>query len=120
MINVLLIEDDSALQQAFALTLGFQGYKVVTAGNGQEGLERLQEYTPDIILLDVIMPIMDGVEFLENAHLDGSIPVITFSNLSGEKKKSDMAQLGSIKHVLKSDVSPKDLDILIRDVLKKK
>lgn len=117
--HVLLIEDDPTLQQAFALVLRFQGYDVETAGNGEEGLRKLKLSTPHIILLDIVMPVMDGLTFLQKANLRGKIPVITFSNLSDTTKTEGMARLGSVRHVLKSNVAPRDLDLLIKEVLGK-
>lgn len=120
MVQVLLIEDDEVLRQAFELALSLMGYGVETAHNGKEGLAKLRKGKPDIILLDIVMPIMDGVAFLEKAKLGRDTPVITFSNLSDETKTSKMTALGACRHVLKSNVAPRDLDALIKEVLRDK
>jgi two-component system alkaline phosphatase synthesis response regulator PhoP len=63
--KVLIVDDEPDLVQTLQDRLEMNGYSIVTAGNGREGLERALEEKPDIILLDVIMPIMDGLQMLE-------------------------------------------------------
>jgi CheY-like chemotaxis protein len=77
--RVLLVDDDDDLREALCDILTFGGYEVVGVGNGDEALAWLQGHRPDLILLDLMMPGMSGVEFME--RLDGArdIPVLVFS-----------------------------------------
>ena len=62
--SVLVIDDEDAVREAVAEALKREGYDLVFAGNGQDGLSRIQERTPTVIILDLRMPVMDGLEFL--------------------------------------------------------
>ncbi len=80
--SALIIEDDPDTTKLFATTLGEHGLDVRTAGNGREGLERLAESVPSVIVLDLMMPVMDGFVFLEHVQLNpawNQIPVIILS-----------------------------------------
>ncbi len=80
--TVLVVDDDANTRRALGFTLGCEGYHVIEAGDGREGLERLEEELPDLILLDVMMPKMGGLEFLaamQQSHEYRRIPVIILS-----------------------------------------
>ncbi len=80
--NVLIVDDDDNLRSFVRATLEVDGYTVREAASAEEGLERLEEEPPDLILLDVMMPQMDGWEMLrrvQERHGVGTIPVIMFS-----------------------------------------
>lgn len=72
--SVLVIDDEDAVREAVAEDLKREGYDLVFAGNGQDGLSRLQERTPTVIILDLRMPVMDGLEFLSNIRLKPTDP----------------------------------------------
>ncbi len=61
--RVLVVEDDTALRDTVATILSLEGYRVAVAAHGQEALDRIQEGEPDVILLDIWMPVMNGIEF---------------------------------------------------------
>jgi CheY-like chemotaxis protein len=80
--KILLVEDDDSIRQGLSEILEIEGYLVIEARNGEEGLERLWEDVPDLVLLDLRMPVMDGLEFkkIMDSHPGRSaIPVIAFS-----------------------------------------
>jgi DNA-binding response OmpR family regulator len=80
--KILIVEDDESIRDGLADVLEQEGYKVVTAPNGEIGLERLWEDQPDLVILDLLMPVMDGFEFkkIMDSHRDRrAIPVIVFS-----------------------------------------
>lgn len=100
--TILIIEDDSDFQDIYQLYLQGESYRVLTATNGKEGLGVLEKETPDIIILDLIMPVMDGEEFyvcLREQEKWRRIPVIIAS--VNEKMPPRITELGGIAGSLK-------------------
>lgn len=96
--TILVVEDDLDVQEALALLLREQGFDVVTASNGQEGLERLRE-RPDtrIILLDLMMPVMDGATFRQHQLDDRALARIPFILLTARTNCEQVATaLGAV------------------------
>jgi len=92
---VLIVDDDELLRQYLRVNLELEGYSVVEAGSGDEGLAAIDEEPPDLILLDVMMPKVDGWEMLrrmQERHGIGSIPVIMFSSKSEESAEEAAAR----------------------------
>jgi len=117
--KILIIEDEPMLQEAYRHVLTFTGYKVVVAGDGNEGLELLKKHRPKVILLDVLMPHLDGRDFLKQAGIRKHYPetrVIACSNLSDQKTSDFMLEHGADRVVLKSDLSPSQLVELIEEL----
>lgn len=117
--TILVVEDEPMLQEAYKHVLTFKGYTVFTADNGLEGLERLEAERPDIILLDVLMPRLDGIGFLQRADIPNRYPgtkVIACSNLSDQITAGKLAKLGTDRQVLKSDLSPTQLVALVEEL----
>lgn len=106
--KILVAEDDAFLANAYKVKLTKAGYEVVVAADGQEALEALKNFTPDIILLDLIMPIKDGFSTLEELKKlpeFTKIPVLIASNL-GQPEDIDRAmKLGAIDFIIKSEMS---------------
>lgn len=118
--RVLIVEDEETLRRAYKTILTKEDYKVAEASNGREALKILKEFKPDLILLDILMPVMDGHTFLQKAKLKEIYPhvkVIAFSNLSNQQKLEEMETLGICRYALKSSMSPKQLVDLIKEVL---
>jgi CheY-like chemotaxis protein len=114
--KILIIEDDTFFQKFYSTKLLEQGFEVVIASNGQQGLEKLQTFTPDIILLDIIMPVMDGFEVLEELSKNEvfrRIPVLVFSTLGQESDIEKAMRLGATGYVNKSFF---DLDNLLQKI----
>jgi two-component system response regulator MprA len=87
--KILIVEDDANIRDVLKLALEFEGYEVVTAKNGKEGLDLLAETDPGLILLDLMMPIMNGWEFvdhLKEKNLYAKYPVIVVSAYSERAK----------------------------------
>lgn len=116
--KILIAEDDKFLSSAYRLKLTKAGFEVQIAGDGSELLKTLETYLPDLILLDLVMPVTDGFTALESLRSNPkfqSIPVIVASNL-GQKEDIDRTQaLGISDFVVKSDLS---LDVLIEKINK--
>lgn len=111
MANVLVIEDNKTLNQAYKLILQREGHDVRVAYNGKEGLELIKLVDPELILLDMLMPVMNGVQFLEK-YKPANHPktqIIILSNLNEDSEVQQALQLGAQKYVLKASTSPQDL-----------
>ena len=122
MSKVLVVEDDRFLTSAYRAKLTKSGYEVQMAGDGEEALQILQQFHPDIILLDLVMPRKDGFATLSEIKQQASlknIPVIVASNL-GQKEDIDKAMgLGATDFIIKSDLSMDDLVTKIESILSK-
>lgn len=110
--KILIVEDDPLIlrmyQQAFTLTK----HKAVIADNGQLGLAKAESEKPDVILLDIMMPQMNGLEVLKALKSDPAtkkIPVIMLTNLGDDKDIHTALSLGAIKYMVKIDLEPKEV-----------
>ena len=111
-VRVLLVEDDAALAQMYRVKLERDGYTVQVAGDGEEALGLLRGDLPDLIFLDVRLPRMDGLTFLERLR-DGdrtkNLPVVIVSNYSEEELVARGLQLGALEYLIKSQTTPGQL-----------
>src|SRR5438034_4906845 len=95
---VLIVDDDPRLREYVRVNLEMEGYSVREAGDAEEGLSVLEESTPDLVLLDVMMPGVDGWEMLQRVqerHGVGAIPVIMFSGKTEEETEGEAAARGA-------------------------
>jgi two-component system alkaline phosphatase synthesis response regulator PhoP len=109
---VLLVDDDEKVRELVRVNLEFEGYTVREAGSAQQGLEAIAEAKPDLVLLDVMMPQVDGWEMLrqiQDQYGAGAIPVIMFSGQADEAVQTQAASVGAHAFVGK----PFDLQQLI-------
>lgn len=108
MATILLIEDDAALQEAYSFLLSTEDHIVASAYNGQEGLTKAKLQAYDIILLDMHMPIMGGLEFLEAFQpiRPAATKIIVFSNMVEPEIESQARNLGADACILKSSMTP--------------
>lgn len=121
MTKVLLIEDDPLMYDLYKLFLSTKGYDVSVATDGEMGLQRAEEWNPTIILLDMMMPKMDGLEVLvhlKTAVKTKAVPVVMLTNLADQKVAEEALSKGAYAYVLKSDYQSKKLDELIQAVLR--
>jgi DNA-binding response OmpR family regulator len=103
--KLLLIEDDTFFRGFYAAKLKEKGMEVDVASDGEEGLQKIASFNPDLILLDIIMPKKDGFEVLETMQKNGltsKIAVLVFSTLGQEKDVEKARQLGARGYVNKS------------------
>ena len=119
--KILVVEDDKFLSSALRVKLEKSGFEVKTALDGQEGIEALAVFTPDIILLDLIMPRKDGfavLEYLKSNDAFKKIPVIIISNL-GQKDDIDRGmRLGARDYFIKSEIPLAEVVVKIKTLLK--
>lgn len=104
--SILIIEDESSLQKILGEQLSKRGYRVLAAGDGKEGLRRATEEHPDLILLDLIMPYVDGLQMLGDLRKDAwgkSAAVIVLTNLNDIKARQTSTDLSALDYLVKSD-----------------
>jgi CheY-like chemotaxis protein len=109
--SVLIVEDEMILQDVYKLLLSSQGYHVHVASNGAEGIKQLRKNKPNMVLLDLFMPVMDGKEFLRNVNTTEypNTKFVVYTNLSDRDIEKEMLGLGAHKYILKASMNPKDL-----------
>lgn len=130
MSKILIVEDNASLNNAYKLILEKEGHDVTVAFNGLEGLDKLGGMTPDIILLDLLMPKMGGLEFLRKLNDDGKLKangkktgkdrqltIIVLSNLNQDEEVQEALNLGAYKYILKADTSPRELALRVNHLL---
>lgn len=106
--RVLLVDDTPSFRTPVALMLKTAGFDVLTAGNGQQALESVRDRQPDLILLDVAMPVMDGIEFIRRLRADASLaqpPIVLLTAVAEKDHILRAARLGVGDYLLKSDFS---------------
>ena len=110
--KIMIIEDDQDLREIYKINFESAGYQVLEEKDGLEGISSVVEQKPDVILLDIEMPNMDGFAFLdalnENTDID-DIPVIVCSNLSDQESYKRAMTSGADAVLLKIDYSPKQI-----------
>jgi DNA-binding NarL/FixJ family response regulator len=118
-LQVLIVEDEQLLNEAYARVLAAANIALLRAYNGKEALEILKTNQPDIILLDLRMPVMDGIEFLKKLrpkeHMPGA-KIIVFSNYDDQHEIDEAFSLGAMHYMLKAWATPDELVKLIREV----
>lgn len=115
--KVLLVEDDEILADVLHQKLKHEGYEVALARDGKAGLERMRALKPDLVLLDIVMPQMNGYEVLEEKFKDieiRSIPVIVISNSGQPVEISRTTALGAVDHLVKAHISPEEVMAKVR------
>ena len=118
--SILIVEDEPDLAEVYSTLLKQSGYKVAVAHNGKDALKVAATHKPELILLDLRMPIMDGVEFLKKYDLKKSHPdvrVVVFSNYDLQDEIDDAYRLGADRYVLKAWASPRELLQIVEDSL---
>jgi DNA-binding response OmpR family regulator len=119
--TVLVVEDTELLRRMYADSLTQQGYRVLTAADGLEALSVLRTDTPDLILMDLIMPKMGGLEVIDLIKKDprlSAIPVLILSNLGQDQDIQTGLQMGAVDYLIKNDVRPVDIAERVGAVLK--
>jgi len=108
MATILIVDDEPIIRQLFQKVLEHDGHTIITAGNGREGLEAMRQQVPDLILLDLMMPLMDGISFLRllRRHPEWSeIPVVVMSAMADKHNISNAGSLGVRDYLLKAGFS---------------
>lgn len=112
MARILIVEDEIDLVNVYKTIFTVEGYVVDTASNGIEALEKLKTVQPDIILMDIMMPKLNGMEALLKIKADPTmkdIMVVMLTNLSGTSDKQQALQAGAVDYLIKSEFTPTEL-----------
>lgn len=120
--KILLIDDDLFILKTIAPKFEKNGYTVSTAKNAEEAKNRLSSSTPDVILLDMILPQTNGIEILKMIKSDPKsmdVPVVIFSNLSSETEYQQAMDLGAVKYYVKADLTPDNVVDEVNKLLSK-
>lgn len=118
--KILIIEDESVLQKTFGDLLSAEGYEVISALDGEDGLKMAKVKKPDLILLDLILPKMHGLEVLKQLKEDSEtkdIPVIILTNLEGTDDVEKALELGATTYLIKASYTLKEVLSKIKQVL---
>ena len=120
MVKILIVEDDPLMSRMYQKIFTFEGYQVEMAANGQEGLDKARTAKPTLILLDIMMPKMNGLEALEKLKADPatkSIPVVVLTNLAGQQDAENALAKGAVKYIIKSEYEPKQVADMVKEIL---
>jgi DNA-binding NtrC family response regulator len=118
---VLIVEDDQDLNAAYQMILRKAGHTVESALNGEHALEIADTFKPQLILLDLLMPIMGGLGFLQHYNLDehSDVRVVIFTNMENSPEVNEAYNLGATRCIIKSWTAPQNLSKVVDDVLQK-
>ncbi len=120
--KVLLVEDDPLVYRLYQKLFKLENFEIETAENGQLGLDKLKEFHPDIILLDVMMKTMNGLDMLTKLKADeatAKIPVVVLTNVSDMKITQLATERGAAVVMIKSESEPADVVGIVKGVLAK-
>ncbi|OGV92677.1 hypothetical protein A3B57_01215 [Microgenomates group bacterium RIFCSPLOWO2_01_FULL_47_10] len=120
MAKILIVEDDALMLRLYQKAFGFENYEVDVAGDGEEGIEKARQLIPTLILLDVMMPKMNGLQVLDKLKADPdtkNIPVIMLTNLAGSSDAETALSKGAVKYIVKSEHDPKEVVGIVKEVL---
>lgn len=121
MTKILIVEDDTILNDAYTLILKKAGHDVARAFNGKEALEATAKDDPDVILLDLLMPKMNGLQFLEayDVPKHPDVKIVILSNIGNDAEVEKAMELGAYKYIVKAHATPQDLSALVNHLVAK-
>jgi YesN/AraC family two-component response regulator len=118
--NILIIDDDPLIRDVYGTILKDAGYnRVTTAKNGAEGLKQVAKQSPDLVLLDIIMPEVDGMMFLKQYNPDNhpETKIIVLSNSATSDNITTAFRLGVTHYLVKTDLKPRDVKRVVLEIL---
>jgi len=117
MAKIAIIEDDQAISQMYRIKFEIEGYEVETANNGKLGLELAGKMRPDIILLDLMMPEMNGDEMLKKLRATSwgkHIKVIILTNVGEQEAPDILEKLGVQRFIVKAEMTPRQVAEMVK------
>ncbi len=120
MANILIVEDDRDLNNAYCVILKNEGHKVVAAFDGKQALNKSKTFEPDLILLDLLMPVMGGLEFLHHYKhhaKHNNVKILIFTNMENSPEVAEAYKLGAHRCIIKSWTAPHNLSRVITEAL---
>lgn len=120
-VDILIAEDDAVLREVYTKKFTLSGYTIRTAQNGEEAIAEIQKKEPDILILDINMPILDGFGVLEKyPKKERRFPIIILTNFGDDKNKSRGEELGADDYFIKSEMTIRKLLEMVETLLKAK
>ncbi len=119
--TIILIDDDKFITDMYSEKLQREGFNILSASGGKEGLKLISLYSPDLILLDLVMPRGDGFFVLKEVKKNSStatMPVIVLTNLSNENDKKEVLRLGADDYLIKIECTPSKIAEKVKALLK--
>lgn len=118
---ILIVEDEIVLSQAMSFKFVKEGFEVKTASNGAEALKVLKEGSVDFMILDLIMPVMNGFDVIETMNKEHlSVPLVVLSNLGQKEDTDKIALLGVSDYHIKANTPISELVLMVKEKLAKK
>ena len=112
MAKIAIIEDDQVINQMYRMKFEADGFDVATASDGETGVAMVKKFQPDLILLDLPMPHLNGAEALKlirNSPAGKTIPVIVLTNLGEEEAPKSLRELGIHSYIVKANLTPRQV-----------
>jgi CheY-like chemotaxis protein len=123
MTTVLLVEDDNDIRGAYNYALSRAGFKVIEASDGAQAASYIEQLRPDVVLLDMLMPGMSGLDFLRQTEITSRFPdtqVIAVSNIDTPRVVKQAKELGAERYLIKVETTPHQLVDIVKELTKKK
>lgn len=117
--SIVFAEDDALLRAIYVKKFSLAGYEAAPASNGEEALQLIAQKTPDLVMLDISMPKMDGFQALEKLPQPRSFPVIMLTNFDSEDYRKRGRELGADDFFIKKDMTIRKLMEMVEGLLKK-
>lgn len=122
--KIILVEDEQLLREICSKKLQKMGFEVKTAIDGAEALREIKNWKPDLVLLDIMLPTMDGFEILKQLRADADpisakVPVIMLSNLGQDSDVKRAMQSGANAYMIKAEFTTDEITMKVKEVLDK-
>lgn len=120
MSKILIIEDDPILSKMYQKIFESENHEVIMGDDGVDGFEKAKTVNPEIILLDIMMPKMNGLQMLAKLkETEGTknIPVVMLTNLAGVEESKKALALGALQYIIKSEFNPSEVEHMIKNLL---
>ena len=120
MTKIAIIEDDPTISQMYRMKFEADGFDVRMAANGRIGVDVVKSFDPDVILLDIQMPEMNGAEALQlirSNHASKTTPVIVLTNLGEEEASAEMRSLGIDSYIVKANYTPRQVVARVKEIV---
>jgi CheY-like chemotaxis protein len=120
MAKILVVEDDQLMSRVYEKLFSFENYEVFIAKDGAEGLSMAQQQLPTVILLDIMMPKMNGFQVLASLKQNpatSKIPVIILTNLAGKADAEEALTKGAVRYIIKSEQDPTQVVAIVKEII---
>jgi len=118
--KILVVEDDAILSDTYFKYLEKRNYEIETAFDGEEAIKKVEKFGPDLILLDLIMPKIDGIgvlKALKNKEETKNIPILLLTNLEDQDKIAEAVVLGCPNYLIKTEYTLDDIEKKMKDLM---